>query len=93
VLSSIAWYRATKVIIDTGGSNGRWDGKDGRSVVVADNASDAKLESDPTQQQRFRKHDRSSTETWKSESSQGTPERPPSPTPTVQVARVCPSPL
>jgi hypothetical protein len=93
VLSSIAWYRATKVIIDTGGSNGRWGSKEGRSVVVSRKASDAKSESESAQQQRFRKHDRSSTETWKSESSQGTPERPPSPTPTVQVARVCPSPL
>lgn len=73
---------------------------DERSAVVSKKASDAKSESesDSAVEQRFAKHDRSSTDAWtadriKSESSQGTPERPPSPAQTVKVARVCPSPL
>ena len=78
----------------------RWEmgREDGRSAVVSMKASDAKseTESDSAVEQRFGKHDRSSTDAWtagriKSESSQGTPERPPMQT--VQVARVCPSPL
>jgi hypothetical protein len=70
VLSNVAWYRATAVLVGIDGRYGSWDEEGrpvGRSVgrlSMSEKAPDAKSESEPAQRQRFRKHDRSSTETW-----------------------------